>query len=170
MNNRYFTVICGSLSVNLTAKDEDDAIRLFKLGLSQERRLQWKLDGWIINAYVSVDLSDIKAVEVLDRVRTVGCGRCGNVLVEADDKLYCQHCGAEPCGVEGCEGSHCRICGSHTYGDCYSCDGCDDYHRHLSNESEPSIEQIYAQEEFDVCIKAGLGTDHISAKYGLEEA
>jgi len=182
-DRRLFTIICGSISVSLGAESKEDAIRKFKQGLAQSRRLEWHIDGFVFHPSISLDLSDLKVVENMecwDSVKTAGCGRCGNVLVEVEYehhkrnvksvKLRCPHCGAEPCASEGCEANHCRNCGCHTMGPCFTCDACDHYDEHIANVPQPSIESIYAYEEMGACITAGLSTDHIAEKYKKEDA
>jgi hypothetical protein len=176
-----FQIQCSGLVFRVVAETAEEALFLLKRAANNRRATntherwpagegQYQIEVGINPDVESLTLADVNPDhDLVESVRVAGCHRCGGKLVDGEHGLKCERCGATPCACEGCEGHHCRRCGSHTWGDCYQCDGCDIWDDQYVEHDSKEAARILATEEMDACIKTGLGTDHISEKYGLEE-
>ncbi len=176
-----FLIKCEGVAFRVVADTAEDALKLLKKTANNRRaagriREQWATEQGQFNIEFSFNpdvesltLDDVKPDDdLVEAVRASGCQRCGGKLVDGEHGLKCERCGAEPCACEGCEGPHCRRCGGHTWGDTYCCESCDIWDYQYTKLDPKELARMLAADEMDACIKAGLSTDHIPGKYGLD--
>lgn len=176
-----FQIKCDGISFRVTTETPEEALALLKKTANNRRAARQTHETWQTGEgnfnitfgfnpdIEALTLADVKPEDdLVEMIRASGCDRCGGKLVDGDETvLKCERCGATPCCCEGCEGPHCRRCGGHTWGDTYQCNSCDIWDEQYEEQDPKAAARILAAEEMDACIKAGLGTDHITEKYGL---
>jgi hypothetical protein len=172
-----FLIQCGGASFRVVADTPEEALTLLKKAANNRRAASQTHEMWPTSeGHFNIDvtfnpdiealtLADVKPDDLVEAVRQGGCSRCGGPL---NAELKCERCGAKPCACEGCEGPHCRRCGGHTWGDCYQCNSCDIWDDQYVEHDPQEAARFLAYEELGACAAAGLSTDHIAEKYGLD--
>jgi hypothetical protein len=179
--NKHYLVKVGATLYRLHGQSPEEALTKLKKAANDYRAGEGRHGTLKIPGDFGIGFThspDIESLTVDDlipdtfyeAVRLAGCGRCGGELESTERGLKCPRCGARPCSVEDGDWHVCGRCLTPTMGRCFGqCEGCDHWDEQYEEEDPKAAARMLAWEELGERAAAGLSTDGLAKKYGLDE-